>query len=67
MYIHTGLIPYNLLCVQAGLVLSELQGVSVLGWRSLGGLIVAAALLLGTSLVARQLKNTYRTHKDKQQ
>ena len=49
------------MCVQAGLVLSELQGISVMDLKSIIGLLTAAALLLGTALVARWLK--YRSVK----
>ena len=62
--LHAGLIPYNLISVQAGLVLSELQGLSLLDLKSVLGLIAAAGSLLGTALVARWLKS--RTAKTKQ-
>ena len=53
----TGLAPYNFLCIQAGLVLSELKGVSVLDLRSVLGLLFSAGLLLATGLVAKWLQN----------
>ncbi len=53
---HAGLIPYNFICVQTGLVLSELQGLSVLNWHSTLTLLGAAGSLVATAMVVRWCK-----------
>lgn len=52
-----GLLPYNLLCVQAGLVLAELQMMSVLDVRSVFSLLGATGSLLVTAVLIRRCKN----------
>ena len=57
----TGLLPYNAMCVQAGLVLSELQMVSVLDAKSVVSLLVATASLLLTALLVRRCRSRTKT------
>ena len=55
-YFVVGLVPYNLLCVQAGVVLSELQMLSVLDTRSVVTLVAATLSLLATAFLLRRLR-----------
>ena len=48
LHTHTGLIPYNFLCVQSGLMLAELRGVAIFDPASIAVLLLGAAFLLGT-------------------
>lgn len=52
-----GLLPYNFLCVQAGLVLSELQLLSVMDPWSLLSLLLATASLLLVAWLVRKCKH----------
>lgn len=52
----SGLLPYNFLCVQAGLVLSELQVISVLDPWSLLTLLLAAGSLLAVAFLVRRCR-----------
>ena len=51
----TGLLPYNFLCVQAGLMLAELRGVAILDPTSIALLLIGAVLLLATGIGMRYL------------
>lgn len=50
-----GLIPYNFLCVQSGLILAELRGVAILDHTSIALLLLGTVLLLATGLGMRYL------------
>ena len=55
LHTHTGLIPYNFLCVQSGLMLAELRGVAIFDPASIAVLLLGAAFLLGTVIGLRYL------------
>lgn len=55
---YTGLLPYNFLCVQAGLVLSELEMLSVLDTWSFISLLGATLVLMTTTLLVRRYRQT---------
>ncbi|XP_046700570.1 transmembrane protein 41A-A [Silurus meridionalis] len=61
-----GLIPYNLVCVQTGVVLYDLSSLdNVLSWSMvLKLLLIACAALLPSALLCRY-GNTHREHKDR--
>ncbi|CAI8036392.1 Transmembrane protein 41A, partial [Geodia barretti] len=48
-----GLLPYNFLCVQSGLMLAELRGVAILDPASISLLVLGTVLLLATGLGMR--------------
>ena len=50
---NTGLLPYNFLCVQSGLMLAELRGVAIFDPTSISLLVVGTVLLLATGLGMR--------------
>lgn len=63
-YDFIGLLPYNLLCVQTGLVLAELQSLPVLDWRSVISVLLAMVALLASALLLKlcrrlSLNNNY--------
>ena len=49
----SGLLPYNFLCVQSGLMLAELRGVAILDPASISLLVLGTLLLLATGLGMR--------------
>ena len=51
-----GLLPYNFLCVQSGLMLAELRGVAVLDHTSITLLLIGAVLLLVMRYLYSKLK-----------
>ena len=50
IFFLSGLLPYNFLCVQSGLMLAELRGVAILDPASISLLVLGTLLLLATGL-----------------
>ena len=55
---HTGLLPYNFLGVQAGLLLRDLQLLQVLDVRSTVSLLLAAGALMTITLTIGRYRRT---------
>ncbi|KAL5494453.1 hypothetical protein EMCRGX_G015789 [Ephydatia muelleri] len=62
MSVLIGLVPYNYLCVQTGLILSELQTLTtVLNSQSAVLLLLGTACLLATALFLRRRRQQVKT------
>lgn len=60
--VFVGLIPYNYLCVQTGLILSELHTLtSVVNLKSAGLLLIGTAVLMGVGLLLRKKRQQVKT------